>query len=127
MYGNLLDNVETQTEKRLFYPRLENHALNLRHCNSVGIWTGPCTMEWYKCYVGSTRHGKGEWVAYKHISMASVDRMSWDGTPAPLFTGRMTLGKLLRLWDSVPSPKVEIIIPTLQGCRVVRRMGPLDS
>lgn len=40
----------------------------------------------------------------------SLYRMSRNGMPAPPLTGRTTLGKLPRLWDSTPSSKMEVIL-----------------
>lgn len=48
------------------------------------------------------------------MHVASVDKVNWDGMPAPTFT-RMTgqAGKPLRLSSH---SKMETIIPTSQGC-----------
>lgn len=40
VYGNLPDNVETQTEKKFFLPESVNCALNPQRYNSVGVKTG---------------------------------------------------------------------------------------
>lgn len=75
-----------------FYPGPEpQRYISVRVKTSTGHSAG--------CLLGT----KAMWAAQEAVkgvsrSVASLDRTSWNGMPAPLLTGRMTLGKLpLRL------------------------------